>query len=130
MDGTTTPVDRAFLARVTQVEEQFHTLLDLLKDRIGTRYGGLTGAQVLMILRMPEGECYVQKIGTPPVYFGSNPNYNVRKLAKFGLIEKQRGGADRRRMYYELTDKGRRLRADYATMIASLPPELRATLMR
>ncbi len=111
------PGETDFLKSLSLLEQAHRRLHDVVKDdleRSGER--SLTGVQALLLYEIGDQETPASVLRARGAFAGTSLSYNIKKLQEGGYLEQRRSDLDRRTVHLRLTDRGRKVRAQVATL--------------
>jgi DNA-binding MarR family transcriptional regulator len=107
----------AYLDVIALVERVHRQFLELVKLELDTQgVGDINNVQALILFNVGDLEMTCSELTLRGCYLGSNVSYNLKKLVEGGYLEQERSVHDRRTVYIRLSEKGRTLRENIATM--------------
>ncbi|MEM6650856.1 MAG: winged helix DNA-binding protein [Pseudomonadota bacterium] len=110
-------LDAVYRKLLTLIERLHRQLLDVIKDELDrTGQKNINAVQALLLYNIGDSELTAGELRSRGHYLGSNVSYNLKKLVEAGYIAHQRSEADRRSVRVSLTDSGR----DVCSQVASL----------
>lgn len=108
-----------YLESLALVERLHRLLLDVIKDEF-ERLGVLdiNAVQALLLFNIGDNEVTAGELKSRGYYQGSNVSYNLKKLVEMEYMHHQRCEVDRRSVRVRLTQKGRSVHDNVATLFA------------
>lgn len=104
------------IALIERLHRRFLDVLRIELERLGIDQ--INNVQGMLLSNIGNEEVSVGELMSRGYYLGSNVTYNLRRLVDAGFAEQHRSQHDRRVVRVRLTEQGRKVCAEIATMLA------------